>query len=45
MSWNNVMPPARPACSAFMDACGVTDVACHPGLHRFQRVACAIFMY
>lgn len=33
MSWNNVMPPTRLACSTFMNACGVTDVVCHPGLH------------
>ena len=33
MSWNNIMPPTRLACSTFMNACGVTDVVCHPGLH------------
>lgn len=30
MKWNNVMPPARPACSAFIGACCGTDASRHP---------------
>lgn len=50
MSWNNVMPPTRLACSTFMNACGVTDVVCHRGLPcprmcMFVFVWFYVFMY
>lgn len=47
MNWNNVMPPTRLACSTCMNACGVTDVVCHSGLHCLERACFCMcdFMY
>lgn len=47
MSWNNVMPPTRLACSTFMNACGVSDVVCHPGPPRPESTCWYLcdFMY